>query len=169
MPDASALIAAPYGLGRAGLIDSLLELGHALAVAGHVEETELRGRETGERTECMVRQDKMCILGGSTAAGLRGMGGRALPGLDLGECDMLLLLLLHERARRQGRSYGMLDDRAAGGSPRAWAYRSRAARPALASQEGGGVAGECGPARPPRIWGAPAFGCTAAGQGHSWR
>lgn len=79
MPDASALIAALYGLGRAGLIDNLLELGHALAVAGHVAGSELRSRETGERTECMVRQDKTCILGGSTATGLRRMGGGPFP------------------------------------------------------------------------------------------
>ena len=51
--DASALIAILYDLGRPDLIDKLLELGHALAVVGHVAESELRSRETKEGVKLM--------------------------------------------------------------------------------------------------------------------
>lgn len=105
--DASTLIAILYDLGRPDLIDSLLSLGHALAVAGHVAESELRSRETREGVERMVRQGKTRIFAGSTATELRRMK-RAFPGLGLGECDTLLL---HERVRRQGKSYCILDDK----------------------------------------------------------
>ena len=46
MLDASALIAILYGLDRPDLIDKLLKLGHALAVAGHAVGSEPRGRKT---------------------------------------------------------------------------------------------------------------------------
>ena len=96
-----------YDLGRPDLIDRLLELGHALAIAGHVAESELRSRETREGVERMVREGKIRIFPGSTAAELQRMK-REFPALGLGERDTLLL---HGRVRSQGKSYCILDDR----------------------------------------------------------
>ena len=107
--DASALIAILYDLGRPDLIDKLLELGHELAVAGHVAESELRSRETKEGIKRLVRQGKIRILVGSTAAELQKIK-KTFPSLGLGECDTLLS---YEKVRPRGRSYCILDDRGA--------------------------------------------------------
>ena len=108
MADASSLIAILDELGRPDLIDRILELGDALAVAGHGR-SELRSRGAREGVERMAREGKIRIFAASTAAELSRIK-EEFPSLGPGESDTLLL---HERVRPQGRSYCMLDDRGA--------------------------------------------------------
>lgn len=70
--DASTLIAILYDLGRPDLFDSLLELEHALAVAGYVAESELRGRETRRVVGRWCGRARCASL---RAARLQGCGG----------------------------------------------------------------------------------------------
>ena len=106
--DASALIGILGELGRPDLIDSMLEPGHAPAVAGRVKPG-LRRRKTGEWVEFMVRRGKTRVFPGSTPAELRRIR-KAFPGLGPGECDTLLL---HGRVHSQDRSYCTLDEKRA--------------------------------------------------------
>lgn len=106
--DTSTLIAVIHELDRPDLLDKILELGHALVVAGHVE-SEMRGRKAKEGVERMVRQGKIRVFPASTSAEMRGLK-RRFPTLGPGECDTLLL---HGRLREQGRSYCILDDKRA--------------------------------------------------------
>lgn len=106
--DTSTLIGIIDELGRPDLIDSILKLGHTLAVPGHVK-SELRSRETMDRVERMATQGKIRIFAGSTAAELRWLKKR-FPGLDLGECDTLLL---YGRVSPHVRSYCILDEKLA--------------------------------------------------------
>lgn len=108
MFDASALIAVFSELGRLDLIDRILELGHTLAVAGHVR-SELRSRKAREGVERTVRQGKIRVFAASTAAEIEGVKAD-FPGMGLGECDTLLL---HGRLHAQGKSYCILDDKCA--------------------------------------------------------
>ena len=109
MADASSLIAILDELGRPDLIDRILELGDALAVAGHAR-PELRSKGAREGVERMAREGKIRIFAASTAAELSRIK-EEFPSLGPGESDTLLLL--HERLRSQGRSYCMLDDKRA--------------------------------------------------------
>ena len=101
------LIAIFDELGRPDLVDRILELGHALAIAGHAK-SELR-RRAREGVERMAREGKIRIFAASTAVEM-GRMKRKFPTLGPGECDTLLL---HERMRSQGRSYCILDDKRA--------------------------------------------------------
>lgn len=105
--DASTLIAVFHDLDRPDLIDKLLELGHALAVAGHAR-SEMLSREAKEGVERMVREGKIRIFEASTAAEMDGIK-EDFPDLGPGECDTLL----HGRLRMHGRSYCILDDKGA--------------------------------------------------------
>ena len=102
------LIAIFDELGRPDLVDRILELGHALAVAGHAR-SELRSKGAREGVERMAREGKIRIFAAGTAAELSRIK-EEFPSLGPGECDTLLL---HERVRSQGRSYCILDDKRA--------------------------------------------------------
>lgn len=108
MFDTSPLIAIFSELDRPDLIDSILELGHALAVAGHVM-SEMRSKEAREGIERMAEQGKIRVFEASTAAEMEGIK-EDFPDLGPGECDTLLL---HGRLRMHGRSYCILDDKSA--------------------------------------------------------
>lgn len=106
--DTSALIGIISELGRPDLIDSILKLGHTLAIAGHVR-GELRRKDVREEVEGMVRQGKIRVFAASTAADME-KWGEDFPNLGPGESDTLLL---YGRVRSQGKSYCILDDRLA--------------------------------------------------------
>lgn len=106
--DTSALIGIISELGRPDLIDSILKLGHTLAIAGHVL-GELRGKEVREEVEGMVRQGKIRVFAASPAADIKALK-KDSPALGPGESDTLAL---YERVRPQGKSYCILDDRRA--------------------------------------------------------
>lgn len=97
-----------YELGRPDLIDRILELGHALAIAGHVK-SELRRREVREGVERAMCQGKIAAFEASTAAEMEGLK-EDFPTLGPGESDTLLL---YGRVSPQVRSYCILDDRRA--------------------------------------------------------
>lgn len=106
--DTSTLIGIIDELGQPDLIDSILKLGHTLAVPGHVK-SELRSRESREWVERMASQGKIRIFAGSTAAEVRQLK-KDFRGLDIGECDTLLL---YKRVSPHVRSYCILDEKRA--------------------------------------------------------
>lgn len=106
--DTSVLIGIISELGRPDLIDSILKLGHTLAIAGHVW-GELRGKEIREEVEGMVRQGKIRIFAASMATDIEALR-EDYPDLGPGESDTLAL---YERVRPHGKSYCILDDRQA--------------------------------------------------------
>lgn len=118
--DASTLIGIISELDHPDLIDSIIKLGHTLAIAGHVN-IELRKSDVREVVEGMVRQGKIRVFTASTAADMAELES-AFPTLGLGKSDTLLL---YERVHLQGKPYCILDDRQARQAARPGAYLSR--------------------------------------------
>lgn len=106
--DTSTLIGIISELDRPDLIDSIIKLGHTLAIAGHVN-IELRKSDVREVVEGMVRQGKIRVFTASTAADMAELKSE-FPTLGLGESDTLLL---YGRVHLQSKSYCILDDRQA--------------------------------------------------------
>ena len=106
--DTSTLIGIISELDRPDLIDSIIKLGHTLAIAGHVN-NELRKSDVREVVEGMVRQGKIRVFAASAAADMEGLKSE-FPTLGLGESATLLL---YGRVHLRSRSYCILDDRQA--------------------------------------------------------
>lgn len=106
--DASTLIGIISELDRPDLINSIIKLGHTLAIAGHVN-TELRKSDVREVVEDMARQGKIRVFTASTAADMAELKSEFTT-LGLGESDTLLL---YGRVHLQGKPYCILDDRQA--------------------------------------------------------
>ena len=104
----STLIGIISELDRPDLIDSVIKMGHTLAVAGHIN-FELRKSDVREVVEGMVHQGKIRVFTASTAADMAELK-REFPTLGLGESDTLLL---YERVHPRSKSYCILDDRQA--------------------------------------------------------
>lgn len=107
--DASAAIALFAELDRPSLVDSLLKLGHALAIPGYVMDKELVSARVRKRAEELARQGKVTVLEDSTPEDLREFGV-AIAGLGPGEFETIMAC---KRAQRQGKAYCILDDRPA--------------------------------------------------------
>lgn len=106
MLDSSAVIALLDDLDRPDLIDSLLKLGHVLAIPGRVMEGELLRAKVRKRVDELARQGKVTILKGSTPEDFRAFQSIAR-GLGLGESDAMIVC---KKAQRQGKVYCILDD-----------------------------------------------------------
>lgn len=106
MLDSSTVIALLDDLDRPCLIDSLLELGHALAIPGRAMEGELLSTRVRTRAKELARQGKVTILKASTPEDLEAFQS-ATRGLGLGESEAMIAC---KKAQRQGNAYCILDD-----------------------------------------------------------